>query len=272
MPTSGELKVHVRNTRGSIKCMPFEDLPKIEHKSGVTVKDKVQMELLTALSELNLADLYEDGNTGFLYVNLHKGRLAVSRFDTYHMAYLEVQKIKGELDIVASIESFDVISRLAGKNSYNLSMEDSVCAWNDWFEVQLPLVQKANDQTIGRVRELVMDTLKGKAGEIKVNREDFLAGLENCAAVHETGSSVKLVAKGDRAELSIKTGYGKAQTRLKAKVKKSIDVQLDPALVLDTLRPTKDKELRICFDDALAFVRCKEEDKVRVYAFVLIKT
>lgn len=272
MKDESTMNVKLKNTSGQIKTMPFEELPMLDHKKGSSIREKQQHEISDALSLVGISDIHEAVTANFVFIKMDKKGLTVSRFDEYHMAYFRNEDVKGKekLDIVASIESFNVINQMAGKNSFKFSMSDSIQAWNDEFELQLPLVQFEAKQSLDSVVEL-MGSLKANRGEFEVDKEELFTALEKCAAVHETGKSVGVSSSGNSIELEIKTSFGQVKTKIKGKTKGKVSCRIDPNLVMDTLRPSKGKELRLKFTDNLAFCHVSDEARKSSYAFVLVK-
>lgn len=274
MKNESTLLVKVKGTEAEIKTMPFEPAPVIDRKiESQGISEKNQIEILHALAQVSITDIHEAENSKYVYLKIGKREMVVTRFDGYHMAFFETKEVKNkrEIEIVASSESFDTISRLAGKHGYDFSMTDSIRAWNDWFEVQLPLIQAENQQSLSDVTALIK-SLKDSKGEQTVSKDELFAAVEKCAAVYETESSVEVESSSKGLKLGIKTSYGQVKTLVPGKGKGSVKCNIDPHLLMDTLRPIGAKELTLKFNDRLAFVRVKEETRNSVYAFVLVQS
>ena len=272
MKDQSTMKVNGARSNGEIKCMPWEAFEPVDRKGeSSAISEKGQHAIMEAMSVVGITDIHEDGGSNFVFLKMNKDGMVVSRFDSYHMAYYETSEIKSKkpIEITAAVESFDTVTNLAGKNSYSFSMTDSLRAWNEDFECSLPLIQSENQQNLDTVRSLIK-SLKTSNGEMTVAKDDLFEALEKCAAVHEAGSSVGVVADKKGVKLNIKTTYGQVTASVEGKAKGKFGSRLDPHLVMDTLRPIKDKELTIKMNDNLAFTKVKDEGKEAVYAFVLI--
>jgi hypothetical protein len=275
MKNDSTLSVKVKNMTGSIKTMPYEEPPTIE-RGGESKKitEKNQLTLVKALSAVGITDIHADGNSTFVFVNIDNSKMIVSRFDTFHMAFFESSEVKGKekIDMTVAIDSFDTVARVAGKNSYVLSLGDTLKAWNDWFEVQLPLIQSEDIQNMDTVKGLIKQLNSEKsANSFTANVDEVFEALEKCSGVFEVGSSVAIKSEKDCIKLSIKTSFGQVETKVSAKVKGKISASLDPYLVIDTLRPMEGKELHLQFNDSMAYTRVKVDDRISTYAFVLVK-
>ena len=196
-----------------------------------------------------------------LTIKLMKKGAFVACFDARHMSFLESKEIDGDMEVTLPLHTMQSVLEVFGNSKFTMELTaSSLYVTNPLVSVVLALQQAESEEiTADVVREKAKEALKMDGNMIEVNKKDITDFIDNARAVltKERGE-IHISAEKGSLRLASVTVNGSTKVKIKASVKKSIDVKVDYEYFEEAVRKCDDKmSLKVVGDDFIMFKQKK---------------
>lgn len=196
-----------------------------------------------------------------LTIKLTKKGAFVACYDARHMAFLESKEIDGDMEVTLPLHTVQSVLEVFGGSKFTMELTNSnLYVSNPLINVVLALQQTETEEiTADIVREKAKASSKMDGNLIEVSKKDITDFLENARAVltKERGEIHIQTEKGVLRLASV-TVNGSTRVKIKADVKKSIDVKIDYEYFDEAVRKCDDKmSMKVVGDDFIMFKQKK---------------
>lgn len=157
-----------------------------------------------------------------LGLKLTKKGAFVACFDVNHMAFLNSNEMKGDMELKLPLETLVAVLDAFGATAFSLELgRASVRVGNKLVKVNLSLPQEEeNELTLKDVIDTARAAKEAKGQTITVTKEEVLAFLDNSRSVAtKERSEIKVKVKEGKLKLAVTTVQGSASAIMKTKAK-----------------------------------------------------
>lgn len=242
-------------------------------KESVVIEPEVHKELLTAIKQMSIDNVYGNHSSLYYLVSLTPEGLTTACYDDFHSAYRHNTSIKGNFSFALPVKSWDKIRKILGDVPYSLSVDFSkVVVQSHNTYLTLPIVQNDKLSSLDMLKEYVAQ-LPVANSYLDMEVETLKKSLGNIKGIFEQEIPVVFSAtKEGVLTLTLKTNYGEITEKLKVEhhgfTNKSFSV--DPSLLNDILNVYPLTELRLNISDAFIWIdsKCPKDNDIR-YVYIL---
>jgi hypothetical protein len=188
-----------------------------------------------------------------------KGTIIVC-YDNWHMAFATTKKITGKVEFSLPASALSLLAKEFSGRTYKMSITDSTLyAYNDSFEVKLPLPQQDSQNIIPAENafELAMGLRKTEGVKVELAVEDMASLSTNMEAVFKKGEHVEFKIADDVCNIVLKSTFGRIASKVRCRAKKKITFRAQFGFMRDILSkmPAKTLELTIVPGRMLFFTK-----------------
>jgi hypothetical protein len=179
----------------------------------------------------------------------------VACYDVNHMAFLNSDEIKGDVELKLPLDTLASVLDAFGNSSFVLELgKASVLVSNKLVKVNLSLPQEEeNELQLGDVIETAKAAKKAEGQSLVVPKDEFLAFLDNSRAIAtKERSEIKISVADGKLKMEVTTVQGSAKAMLKVK-SKSCDFAIDFEYLDEAVRKAgTNVEMKLVKDEFLS--------------------
>lgn len=169
-------------------------------------------------------------------------------YDNWHMAFIESDKIKGDMEFCLPASSLNLLIREFRGRSYKMHLTDATLyAYNDSFELALPLPQQDAQNVIepAAAFEVARQIKEEKGLPVLLSTDDMASLAPNMESVYKQGEHVDFKVEKDNCKIILKSTHGKVVSTVRCKAKKEIAFRTGFGFLKDILTKMPKKKLAI---------------------------
>lgn len=179
----------------------------------------------------------------------------VACYDVNHMAFLNSDEIKGDMDIKLPLDTLVAVLDAFGASSFSMELgKASVLVSNKLVKVSLSLPQEEEQELqMSDVIETAKAAKKAEGKHLVVPRDEVLAFLDNSRAIAtKERSEIKVSVADGKLKMEVTTVQGSAKAIMKVK-SKNCEFAIDFEYLDEAVRKaSQNVELKVVKDEFLA--------------------
>lgn len=219
-------------------------------KKGDSIKlsSEVIEFLRSNISDIELKPTLETFSYMPVSVKVTEKGTAMVCYDNWHMAFAVSKKVTGNLNFTLPATSLSLlVNEFKGKQYRVVLTESTLYAFNDSFELSLPLpqVDAQNVLPAEEAFQIAGQVRKQQGVQVLLAVEDVQALAANMEAVYKKGEHVTFNIEKDKCEMLLKSTHGKIKATARCKAQKAVKCKVGFVYLRDTLSKVSGRKLEM---------------------------